>query len=539
MTASAELSSPWSWTLEGVEPPWESGRPSIYGHILAHLRPGEPGLAPGGEDLPDQALVDEGQAVHWAPGALDGIFGPPADPGESEETAWAVAAALRELTRKATAERAAALYGLLVEASAIEYVDPLLSGLLEDERMPQDRLREVARWLATGAPDREAVKIGIALLGLSRDAPQSDLLLVLGRHEELTLYAAVALGNATGEPAQLLWELARQVTGWGRIQVVERLGGTDDPDIAAWLLREGYRNRILIEYTAFTCARGGKLLAALTGGEPDDALLLGAGEILAALIRGREGPAEGIGEYGEGAAVAARYLKHLRRRPSLGLEHLLAVHTLREFLEEAGNEADDPELGWAPRRAALLRDAEDLLARPQWHQAVADGLASRDGLAFARAAAAARALEMDVWDLAFERLRRGEDTWSLAVQTDDPERMDRVVALVEERLELDRIAAGPQEELGFGADFRDHAVLDTVLRELRRFPGHGWPLLRAALQSPVVSNRNLAAAALASWGRAVWPPGADFLLRSALAHEPNAGTREVFTRVLAGASLEG
>jgi hypothetical protein len=299
----SELASPWSWTLEGVESPW-GDRPSLFRYVVAHIRPDEPGLAPGGEDLPDEVPEPEGKQLRWAPGALDGVFGHHTEGSEPEETAHEVLEALRALTRKATGERATAFYGLLADSTAIEYVDHRLSAVLGDDRLPPDRIREVARWIATGAPDREAVKIAIALLGLFRDELDRDLLLTLGRHEEFTLYAAVALGNSEEQPVRTLWELARNVQGWGRIQVVERLTGTTDPEIQAWLLREGYRNSILYEYTALTCASTGNLAGALRCPKPDDALLRGAGEILATLIRGREGPAEGIGEYEDGAEAA-------------------------------------------------------------------------------------------------------------------------------------------------------------------------------------------------------------------------------------------
>ena len=533
MSVSAESTSPWTWSLEGIAPPW-SDRPSLYQHILAHIRPGEPGLAAGGEELPDQELVEEVQKVRWAPGALDGVFGHHTEGGEPEETAEEVLEALRAFTRKASGERAAALYHLLAGGTAIEYVDHLLSAVLADDRLLLDRVRAVARWIATGAPDREAVKIAIALLGLFRDGLDRDLLLALGRHEELTLYTAVALGNSGEQPARILWELARNVNGWGRIQAVERLAGAADPEVAAWLLREGYRNSILYEYTALTCASAGNLIGVLRDPDPDEALLVGAGEILTTLIRGREGPAEGIGEYPEGAEAAELYLGHLRRRPCLGIEHLLAADAIRKFLDEEDGEAQDPDLGWPQRRDAILEHAKAVLARPEWPEIVERELTSSEPQTFHHAAAAAQALGFDVWDLYFERLERGEDMWYFVMQTDDPERIDRVVALAEERLPLDRIAAGPGEELGLGPRFRDHSALDFVLQDLQRFPGQGWPLLRAGLQSPVIGNRNMAARALAAWDRSAWPPEAEFLLRSALAHEPYEPTRELLGKVIAG-----
>jgi hypothetical protein len=533
----SECASPWSWSLEGVEPPW-GDRPSLFRHVVTHIRPGEPGLAPGGEDLPDDVPEPEGTPLRWAPGALDGVFGHHTEGNDPEETAHEVLEALRALTRKATGERAAAFYGLLADGTAIEYVDHLLSNVIGDDRLPPDRIREVARWIATGAPDREAVKIGIALLGLYRDELDRELLLTLGRHEEFTLYAAVALGNSGEQPTRTLWELARNVRGWGRIQIVERLTGTTDPEIQAWLLREGYRNCILYEYTALTCASTGNLVQALRCPHPDEALLHGAAEILATLIRGREGPAEGIGEYEDGAEAAELYLGHIRRCPELGLEHLLATRAIEHLLEEEDGEGQDPDLGWPERRKTLLRHAKTILERPEWPEIIQSGLASHDPRIFHRAAEAAGVLGIDVWDLYFERLQQGEDLWYFAMRTEDPERIDRVVALAEELLPLDQIAAGPADELGFGPEFQAHGVLDFVLQELRRFPGKGWPLLRAGLQSPVTRNRNLAARALAAWGRPAWPPEAEFLLRSALAHEPNEGTRETLGQVIAGEPLE-
>ena len=537
MSVSADLSRPWSWSLEGLEAPW-GDRPSLYQHILAHIRPGEPGLAPDGEKLPDWKCVEEGQPIRWAPGALDGVFGHYTEGVEPEETAQEILDALRALTRKATAERAAALYEFLAGSPAIQYVDHLLSAVLADERLPRDRVREIARWFATGASDREAVKIAIALLGLFRDTEDHGLLFALGRHEELTLYAAVALGNSAEQPARLLWDLARQVHGWGRIQTVERLFQSSDPEISAWLLREGYRNNVLHEYTALTCAHTGDLISALRCPDPDDELLTGAAEILTALLRGRQGPAEGIGDYLGGSEAAALYLGHLRWRAHLGLEHLLAAHALWQFVQEEDGDVQEPELDWEMFRETILENAGAILARPEWPEIVQNGLRSSDSSIFRQAAEAARVLEIDAWDLIFERLQRGEDVWSYVVQTADPERIDRVVALAQERLPLEEIATGPAEELGFGPGYWDHRELDFVLQALRRFPGHGWPLLRAALQSPVISNRDMAASALATWGRAAWPPDAEFLLRSAFAHEPDEETREVLGRVIAGEPLE-
>ena len=67
------------------------------------------------------------------------------------------------------------------------------------------------------------------LLGLAGDGRDQELLLLLGALEDLTLYAVVALARTQPEPARAVFEMARRVAAWGRIQAVERLKGTSDP----------------------------------------------------------------------------------------------------------------------------------------------------------------------------------------------------------------------------------------------------------------------------------------------------------------------
>jgi hypothetical protein len=124
------------------------------------------------------------------------------------------------------------------------------------------------------------------------------------------------------------------------------------------------------------------------------------------------------------------------------------------------------------------------------------------------------------------------------MQTDDPERINRVVRLAEERLPLAEIATGAAEELGLGLEYQAHSALDFVLQDLRRFPRKGWKLIRTGLLSPVTRNRNMALRALAAWERETWSNEAELLLRRALEVEPNTETRDSIRKVLKGEALE-
>src|SRR5687767_15524475 len=88
------------WDIGRVTAPW-GDRPSVYRHIVAHIRPGEPGLGEGGETLPDDAVVRGGAGFGWAPGALDGALGRHFGGGGAADAPREILDALRAITRKA------------------------------------------------------------------------------------------------------------------------------------------------------------------------------------------------------------------------------------------------------------------------------------------------------------------------------------------------------------------------------------------------------------------------------------------------------
>ncbi|WP_146603884.1 helix-turn-helix domain-containing protein [Micromonospora deserti] len=95
----------------------------------------------------------------------------------------------------------------------------------------------------------------------------------MGALEDLTLYAVVALRRSQPDRVDAVFDLARRVDGWDRIHAVNRLADTGDPQIKAWLLREGFRNTILDEYLAHTAATTGDLAGTLAQDTIDEALL--------------------------------------------------------------------------------------------------------------------------------------------------------------------------------------------------------------------------------------------------------------------------
>ena len=527
------------WSLEGISLPWPTGEVSIYDHVRAHLVPGRPGLSEGGESLPDEARLAAQGGLRWVAGALDGTFAQHGGAGSDEEVAERLHEALAALGERATSKALGDLYDLMLRHSALESVDAL-NGRIVRGGIDPARLHAVARFLVTRAPDREPVKMAIAWLGLLRGGQDDDeLLRSLARHEEFTLYAAVALANRLDDPESTLFSLAREVRGWGRIHLVERLADSETPEVRRWLLREGFRNTVSLEYTALIAARTGRLREELERGHPDPEVVVAAGEILSALIRARQG-AGGIDDYEEGAEAIARYLDLLAEGAER-LEDLNHAAAIRELLVEEDEEAwADREIhGWTPElRARLIARCDEILAWPAWRERIAQiaaGEAERDRAELAAADEAARALGVDLWDAHFRRAEKELEPWhwQRIGETRDPARRRRVLELAEARFDLPRIGSGPALDFGFGWAWKDASCLEMTLPALHDSPGAGVALLLAALRSPAIRLRHRALDVVAAWGQEALPEPVALGLLHAAAEEPDAEVRTRIEELLA------
>jgi hypothetical protein len=247
------------WGLAQVEPPW-GRRTSIYDHIKSNLKTDGTGLTEAGEKLPDDAHASEDGGIRWAAGALGHHQ---VGEGDEKTVSEQIGELLQRSTRQSSPSNIEALYETLKTNRAVAYADSLLEHIRIRGDLHSRRIHTLATWLATKAADREPVKTAIALLGLFEQPPDEAVLFTLGAHEEFTVLAAVALANSVKQPDLVLWKLSKQVNGWGRIQTVERLANTTHPEIKKWLLREGYKNSVMYEYLAYTCAVSGGLAAAL------------------------------------------------------------------------------------------------------------------------------------------------------------------------------------------------------------------------------------------------------------------------------------
>lgn len=514
--------------------PWPEGE-SLYAFIRRHLDPAKGGLVDSTMELPDAARLFKPGEARWVAGGMDGALSHHRGNDGDHEKAGHIARLLVQIAREGAPAAQRELYALLADDGVLGYLDLALEKLVAARPSIDPHLHAFVRRLATQAPDRGPVKFALALLGLIRDPQDLDVVATLGRHEDFTLFAVVALARL-GENAEAeLFKLAAVVHGWGRIHVVERLATSADPAIKRWLLREGYRNAIMHEYLAHVCATAGGLHEALAAEAPDSAVLEAATDLLSALITG--GPAPGIDDYDHAGLVIARYLQQVVAQPRT-LRRFVGVRAIRDYLAaENWDAAARQDNGWITgRREACQATADAYLNGAEWEPLIHAGLASEDAMTFSDADQAAQTLGIDPWDVHWRRLRekpRDSGRWFSVMNHATPERIATIQAFAEEHIPLDEIATGPADAMGLGPAYEHHSCLDYILQSLGRFPGYGGALILAGLRSPVVRNRHMALRALETWPSESASPEIRTALARAAREDPVDNVRAKAQAVLA------
>lgn len=490
--------------------PWEPGPP-----LLALVR-GWDRRAP--LDLPD-GLTPAG-GLRWAAGALDGV----ATHHMGVDEVGAAEAAGRLIGLLAAAARGgeegkSAFYAALLEVRALAVADALVSALASQEDLQRDDVAPVARWLLDTAAHAEPLKIGIILAGAAGSPAEMPDLVALARHDEFTLFAAIAAANLVEDPLGVWWEMARAVEGWGKVHVVERLCERveDREDLKAWLLRHGCRNAVMDEYLAAPCARAGGLAEAIGGEEADDDLLDGACRIVGALLN--EGPAESLNSWEDGVRAVRGLLGHLEVRCTT-VARLGTVARLRAWVTGGDESAwtDREPYGWdTETRSKIAETCRDILADPGWPRRVEEVFGKGTREEQGEAWAVAPAVGLDLWERGIERLQRdATEEWlwyGLAVRSDSA-RFHRLLSLAETRLPLQETPSpGPSPP------FRSHACLAALVQEMPRIGVLSDRILECALNSPVAGLRSRATSVLGDLPAARVAESVRAALASAAEHE--------------------
>ena len=504
------------------------GEPSsIFEHVDAHVRPGVAGLTEGGDTLPDEPAA-AGTELVFAPGATERIFStvPSEDDLEAVERIYR---ALAALARKPSQQHRKRVRELFREGRVRARIDPLRDRLSAESPPKAVELYPELKELFLRSGYRDEVKYAIALLAGFGRPEDADPFRVIGRHEEFTMYAAVALGSVVADPLEEWLQLLEHVNGWGRTELSELiLREPRSEDARERLVRNGLGHE-----NALMLASGCRLDELLAHEQVDAGVLAGAEAIVDALV----GPWDNrhdLTDYPEAGPAVEYLLGHLRRHPQ-GLQTFLTVFDLERFVTNQAEAGALEASGFdAERRARVLAACADLLAGGPWAERATAALRSDDEHERHLGLEVAERLGLDVTGSLVESLRAAPgDTslWWAFVKDAGEARMRAAVDLALELWDLGEIATGPALDLiEFGEG--PLACVGLLVQELERHPGLGGPLLAAALQSPVIGDRTQALRALAHWEHVP----ADLLepVAAARAKDPDADVRRYAAAVLAG-----
>jgi predicted kinase len=460
---------------------------SIYEIICESLTPD--GMLPQNFSLPGEKT--DPNKLRFVPGAKDGIGVFHYGSQHAEKAAKKIVKFLKSDWRKGSTNLQGKIAELLHKHGTLSVVDHVLNSIREDHKgVDFGSMVEYACQLAFQTADEELVKLGIGLLGLidfSREQKIIDRLIILALYEELTLYVVVAISNC--HMNDILFAIAQKVDGWGKIHTVERLDPASD-EIRGWLLRKGCANSVMDAYLGLECAQKGNLVGALRCDSLDDDLFDSISVIINALLD--EGPVAGISVYEHAEEALQRYLLFATDH-AVTVKHIWYILNVQRWLEHAE----------ITNRDDLRELCENIINRASWRELICEILNNPEDEQFFYASNAASRLNLDVSELIFKAIKQNPIKCSgyISIAYRNPEYAKQLTEIYEEVLPLEDMAAGMGDYL-FAANLREeHYCLDFVLSELNKYPKMGEKLVQAALQSPVIRERNGACKVIEDWSK--------------------------------------
>ena len=497
---------------------------SAYETIKANIGPD--GRLPPSFTLEPKTAPDQ---IAFVPGAEDRIFSPAA---VDEQIIQKLAALLKEYFKTESAQCLSQIEAVLEQHRAISLIDPLLQSIRENhEGIDVNNLVNFSFRLAKASANLELIKIAVGMFGLldlGNVAQVRDIVYTLGLYEEFTLYAAVAASNWTGGN-QMIFQLAKNVSGWGKIGAVECIA-PDSQEIREWILREGCANHVMDAYLGLPCAVKGDLICALRQDWIDDELFHGIAIIIEALLD--EGPARGISVYEYAQEALLRYLTHAKQHVS-SVEHLRHILNLRDWAENAKIDYQD----------AVLAGCDEIINWPEWPEKIVAAAKRRAGrFELFCACRAADYMGIDISALLFEAVQSDLQEYGSYIPDvmKRPEMALQIIGLCEAALPLNIMAQGMGNYF-FADRFRkEYQCLEYALLELGRYPLKGVRLVKTALNCPIIRQRNAACRVLSEWSKLEGKPlselSPELYAETAGIHkaEVNEKTKEFMQKLLDG-----
>ena len=439
------------------------------------------------KNLPDDEFLYDENHPKFAPGFADQLYQEPVTPFYTKKLIKLFleqVANPNDHTRKATYEK-------IKDENVISYFHEFVELFAEAEK-DEGRVKNEAIWLLEHAAHREVVKFALLVLGTMECEEYKEWLKVIALHEEFTGVALFALTNGTTNSNEMVWHIAQNVSGWGKLEALNFLDASNE-EIRQWILLEGLKNTVPGNASALMCAEKGKLDIELHEKFISGKIFDGAGAIILALLY--EGANQTMDDYEYAGQVVMRYTHHAKTHCQT-FNQFYILTQIHEYLQE------DEEIweerfssNWKPHEKRTTEEnIEEIVQNPSWLQQALEIL-QNDQENEAEALAVAQFYNADITDIVFEKLKNNPDNvqyYYALFAAKDAQIIERLIGITD----------------SFG-DFNELTndqviVVVSLIEELDQYNGLGIDFLGKALKTSDEHLQYIAILILHSYDKSHW-----------------------------------
>lgn len=360
---------------------------------------------------------------------------------------------------------------------------------LHQQEFPAQKLFGMARFFVMNGTKPESVKLGLALMRLFKLQPTEiakvkDVLVTLGYYEDFTGYVLDNMVHwENSERQEILFDYAKKLHGWGKINVVSLLEA-DTEEKRKWILCYGCKNSVMYNYLAMVCAVKSKLYERLAEGNLSDEEMIGVRDIIGGLVE--DGPAASLADLKNPSGLIVAYFLQLKGK-ALDIETIDLLYGIKLYFETR-------ELEKADTIAAMV---DELVASMNVNVMIKDALPEKTFLCLRISSLRNEDLSEELYELLrndFTKYFR-YSTYILIKDTKTEDFFD----LCDLNIKEEDYPVGMGDLQIFKPENEKALPLDIVVQYLDKFPNKGKKMIKICLNSPVIRWRNVAAKALLGW----------------------------------------
>ena len=440
--------------------------------------------------LPEDFILEEKDKktneLQYAPGALEGICGHHLMGGNGNAKDFC------EMVKTYLEMDAAdALVRFETEDAVTFQIATIRNELLREiyeNRREYDagKLKRLAATFVSCGKKINSVKVGLSLLNLfdlSDNEGAKRILKVLAYSEEFTDYV---IWNSQSweekEKQEFFFELAKCLTGWGKINAVEMMKA-DTEEKKEWLLCHGCKNTVLYAYLGYECAMKCDLQKRLQEGNLTDEEFAGASDIVSGLLD--EGPCQGMSALDEPVEFSCLYLEECRKH-YWDAEQVALITDLASYFKES--KIENSEL--------VVDKVKDVLSRVDMNTFIVENIdnSTHNCLRIAKM----YNIDMSQHLLRLMKMDFVKYYKFCSYLFNSNFCIEEFLDLCDRKINYNLYPNEMGESLGLG-NVQGEVRLDMIVQYLDKHYRKGKNMIRACIQSPITRWRNVAAKVLLAW----------------------------------------